>query len=829
MPHPALDTRYIESVPHVGVFRASVSPAVAPTGWAVLPFASASQVLSVMAGILVLGDGGRLFVGSSLSSLQGVELKPPQLWLHGATLAARDIDANTTLVAGVDASGSTAAMLSCTFPLSSSPHPICAQLTSSIAIPSVGRPRSVAFAPLPSGSLQLWIGGDGGLVSVPSLTSTRTPDGSPTLFPSSLGEEQRSASYQHALSNAHRIFSHPVAALAARESNPPQVAVGSSERLWIFSPADAPLNATLIRSEWATDPVSKKGGAVDDAIAALAYETRSGILFIGTASALNIRALDGTIGRRVGADGLPCANMSSLSITAHPLAMASDADQPKGAPHAQLWIGCDRGVALVDIDRTGQPAHHSFRYLNGPRWHSGARVTDMATVTSTSAVPAVSVLTDGGVTILHQELWTLTEKAAHYERILTRHHRHHMASDCQLASFGSLESCRMGAGDNDGLFTAIPAVAEALRYGATGDPAAKALAFGFFEGLETLYNVTGKAGLVARCAIAPGDPRGGGTSSSPWHNSSAPGYAGWVFKGDASSDEVTGHMFGYQSVRQIATERGSAERARVERCQLDLARNLVWNGFKLIDVTMKPTTWGHWDASTLNDDRDWSDGRGINSMQILAFLASANATATEIGDMATVKLLTDGYAQLAHIADYASNVLNAKIVSQCDDNFSDDELLMLPVYTHLAASPPNAFTDRLKAGLRRSWDVALAEERSAAWGAIFLAAGGARSEAEHASVLADVLWSLRNWPLDMRTWPVTNSHRLDLVYRRGADRFGVVHNRVYRVLPANERRQHRWNTDPFDVSDGGDGMGESTPDTWLLPYWMARYHGLLAG
>ena len=81
----------------------------------------------------------------------------------------------------------------------------------------------------------------------------------------------------------------------------------------------------------------------------------------------------------------------------------------------------------------------------------------------------------------------------------------------------------------------------------------------------------------------------------------------------------------------------------MERCQLDLAKNLVWNGFKLIDVTMKPTTWGHWDASTLNDNRDWSDGRGINSMQILAFLASANATAAEIGDMATVKLLTDGY------------------------------------------------------------------------------------------------------------------------------------------------------------------------------------------
>ena len=85
----------------------------------------------------------------------------------------------------------------------------------------------------------------------------------------------------------------------------------------------------------------------------------------------------------------------------------------------------------------------------------------------------------------------------------------------------------------------------------------------------------------------------------------------------------------------------------------------------------------------------------------------------------------------------------------------------------------------------------------------------------------------RAGPLDMRDWPVANSHRLDVRLRPGADRFGRVGGRSVRVLPANERRQFRWNADPFDGRDGGDGLSEADPTTWLLPYWMARHHGLL--
>ena len=38
---------------------------------------------------------------------------------------------------------------------------------------------------------------------------------------------------------------------------------------------------------------------------------------------------------------------------------------------------------------------------------------------------------------------------------------------------------------------------------------------------------------------------------------------------------------------------------------------------------LDPTTWGKWDPATVNGDRAFSDGRGLNSAQILAWLRAA--------------------------------------------------------------------------------------------------------------------------------------------------------------------------------------------------------------
>ena len=53
------------------------------------------------------------------------------------------------------------------------------------------------------------------------------------------------------------------------------------------------------------------------------------------------------------------------------------------------------------------------------------------------------------------------------------------------------------------------------------------------------------------------------------------------------------------------------------------------NGFQLIDYTGKPTSWGKWDPANINGNRAFSDGRGVQSVEVLAMLAAAlNATAT---------------------------------------------------------------------------------------------------------------------------------------------------------------------------------------------------------
>ncbi len=47
-----------------------------------------------------------------------------------------------------------------------------------------------------------------------------------------------------------------------------------------------------------------------------------------------------------------------------------------------------------------------------------------------------------------------------------------------------------------------------------------------------------------------------------------------------------------------------------------------------------------------------------------------------------------------------------------------------------------------------------------------------------------------------------------------------------KLLPANERGQLRWNTSPYQLDSGG-ASSEMDPGAWLLPYWLARWTGML--
>lgn len=258
--------------------------------------------------------------------------------------------------------------------------------------------------------------------------------------------------------------------------------------------------------------------------------------------------------------------------------MAEDAGLPMGNITAlvagkaeRLWVGTTMGVALRQLG--GDPP---WRYLFGPRW-----LTDNAVRAMAAAGDGVVVVGERGVSWLAREAWTLERKAAAFETMLrARHDRHGMVAECGLASFGDVSApVTQADNDNNGLWTSLVVGAEYMRYAVTREPEALQSASTYLRGMVLLNNVTGVAGLVARSACGPAE-KGVTCHTNPtdghWVNSSAPGYAGWIWKRDASSDEVVGHAFAFSVAARLSPL--PDERALAAKLLTDLVGGIVRNG-----------------------------------------------------------------------------------------------------------------------------------------------------------------------------------------------------------------------------------------------------------
>lgn len=92
----------------------------------------------------------------------------------------------------------------------------------------------------------------------------------------------------------------------------------------------------------------------------------------------------------------------------------------------------------------------------------------------------------------------------------------------------------------------------------------------------------------------------------------------------------------------------------------------------------------------MNDDQMFYDGRGVNSAQILAYLASAYGIS---GHNETYR---EAFDLLFNKYQYEINLINAKVLQPTDINYSDDNLLFMPYLIHtLTAQPWNAKVFRL--------------------------------------------------------------------------------------------------------------------------------------
>ncbi|MBI4556222.1 MAG: hypothetical protein HY706_01440 [Candidatus Hydrogenedentes bacterium] len=503
----------------------------------------------------------------------------------------------------------------------------------------------------------------------------------------------------------------------------------------------------------------------------------------------------------------------------------------EGLPHSKftcaapgengvIWFGTERGAIRFDGEQ--------WAYRASLRWLPDDRVNAIAVHADGTAW----IATAKGISRIERKPMNLTQKADYFEgQVEARHNRMGFVTDCELQRRGDITSWRPKVTDNDGMYTAMYGAAESFRYGATKDRDAKRRAQRSFEACKWLVDITGNPGFPAR-AIVPVD----------WHEDvnaiynaelnarvkindplwkdilprwpkSADGKYYW--KCDTSSDEMAGHYFFYGVYYDLVCE-NDKEKEEVRALVRAVTDHIVDNGFLLRDHDGKPTRWANWSPGYLNSLNGWAE-RGLNSMMMLSFLKVAEHVTGDTKYSDVARMLRDEY-------NYHINAMLARMYFPPDYVVPwDNNLAFLSYYGLLKYETDPALLGIYGQSVGYAWQF-ISRHRNPLYNVIY----GAFFPDKDAA-LEDTLFTLRGMPLELIGWEMKNTHRLDVVLDPTPGQEPIMGWHVSgKALPFDERSHVRQDRDAFalDYSEDG-GFAEHEGTLYLLPYYMALYHGII--
>lgn len=470
-----------------------------------------------------------------------------------------------------------------------------------------------------------------------------------------------------------------------------------------------------------------------------------------------------------------------------------------------LWVGTTRGVFL-------HAGIGMIRYFAGRRWLKDDHVIDL----QPDSRGDLYVLTQTGLNQIGFPRMTLEQKARFYERkIRQRHIRYGFCAELRLRTPGDPATAEKIDTDNDGTWSSYYLASQAFHFAVTGEPAPRRHAWETFSTLERLQELTGWEGFPARSF-----ERTGFKVSDPerWRPAQD---TRWEWKGDTSSDEITAQTFAHAVLYETCA-RTPEEKNRVARNYTRMVDHILRHNLYLVGPDGQPTLWGRWHPDYVNSYPPTIFDRRLNSAEIISFLQLAfHMTRKPIyRETAYDLLLKHGYLQnitnsMAHIRYTPGHLYQGREMGDVW-NHSDD-LLAFVTYWTLHRFAFNEDLRRLyAAAILDHWKIERIE-RNPLWNFILASTGAKEWD------MIGALWTLRSWPLDLITWDVRNSHRLDLVRLQPNFR----RQETASLLPPTERPMMRWNGNPFQLDGGNGGRTELAGDEFLLPYWMGRYLRLI--
>ncbi|MBI2377557.1 MAG: hypothetical protein HYV07_26385 [Deltaproteobacteria bacterium] len=513
--------------------------------------------------------------------------------------------------------------------------------------------------------------------------------------------------------------------------------------------------------------------------------TRSGTLWVGgSIGVARRRGGESELAPFSGEDGLHFANVRSL---------VSHGDD--------LWISTSFGASRYS-------ENGSRRLYVGRTWLPSDDVRAVEPLEGGGAWFA----TADGVSKLEPRLMSLAEKATHFDEITERRHVRmgFTSTENHLREPGDVSTSFLADDDNDGQWTAMYLASQCFRYAASGSARAKDNAVTAAKALMRLEAVTGLPGFFARSIITRdecGDPT---VRPGEWHVS-ADGESCW--KGDTSSDELVGHVFGLSLFHDLVAD--APLRDEVRQSFTALVRGLIDNGYKLLDVDGEPTTHGRFDPEWMHNNivAQFGDA-GLNSAMILGALAAAHHMSGDSRFSRELRRL----AIEERYSDYVSRIEPINLTVQV--NHDSEEMSFLALYTLIRYEQDPALRTAWRKGLDGLWDVQR-PERNPEFNFMY----GALAKSDDPDLAVSVE-TLRKLPLDLVHWGLDLYPRLDKQEARTRDRMGRRQNAF--VFPYDERQPMRWAENPYAYELRGDGRSEASGTFWLLPYWMARYDGFIA-
>ena len=486
------------------------------------------------------------------------------------------------------------------------------------------------------------------------------------------------------------------------------------------------------------------------------------------------------------------------------------------APDGRIWVGTSLGV--MRYDKTTWSLRHSRR------WLVNDDIRDIAFDSQGNAW----VATAGGVSAIKTKQITLAEKAEHFDKICQARHVRApgIVEKCYLKTAGDVSSWEPMDDDNDGQYTSFYLVMESFRYGATKDPQAKANAKRAFEALKLLQTVTETPGFVARTVIPSDwermkdpnhtytevelaerfvdDPR---SKYVPvrWHPSAD---GKWLWKGDTSSDEITGHYFGFLFYHDLVAD--EAEKKRVANHVRNITDYIIAGGYNLRGLDGKHTRWGVWSPEKLNHDPDWAMDRTTNSTELLSYM---KVTYHMTGD----EKYQQHYLDLINKHGYAENARRSKTMDPAWRTHIDDELLAA-AYPALLFYETDPELRKIYLESVERWYAATQEDRGPFCNFLYRKMTGKETDMDEA------MFFLRDASLDLIRWRMDNSVREDIQVTHYPE---LEMSQTSRLPAISEIAFSRWDRNPWQAVQGDGGQSESDGVFWMLPYWMGRYYGFI--